>query len=288
MAPLSGPCSTIRIVENKYWIEDALSNAVRVMETGLAMVVTAAARTDIGRVRRKNQDAFRVGNEAQLYVVCDGMGGAVGGEVASALACNAFVEAFTDLHVKRSGDSGESVKDALFHSAQWANKAVRDRVREQPALRGMGTTLVAAAVEDSRLLLVNVGDSRAYLLRDGVSSQLTKDHSFLDEQVRAGIMTREQADASALQSVITRAVGIDEKVDADLYGVALEDGDVALLTSDGLTRHVTDDEIATLGPHCTECDATELSRHVDWLIELALDRGGSDNVTCILLQFKLA
>ena len=84
-------------------------------------------------------------------------------------------------------------------------------------------------------------------------------------------------------------MGIDDKVDADLYGVALEDGDVALLTSDGLTRHVTDDEIATLGPHCTACDAAEAaSRHVDWLIDLALDRGGSDNITCILLQFKVA
>ena len=166
------------------------------------MVVTAAARTDIGRVRRKNQDAFRIHAEAQLYVVCDGMGGAVGGEVASKpWPAMPSLLAFSALHPanhKASGGEGgsesgvsESVKDALFHSAMRANTArCATAFAMKPALRGMGTTLVGAAVEDSRLLLVNVGDSRAYLLRDGVCSQLTRDHSFLDEQVRAGILTQ--------------------------------------------------------------------------------------------------
>ncbi len=259
----------------------------------MALGVTVAAQTDIGRVRRKNQDTYRVESDLRLFLVCDGMGGAAGGEVAAELAAEAFVESYRAArvidtsHVSACTGAAEQAKDALFHAAMAANQRVRARSLEAPELQGMGTTLVAAAVGGRRLLLVNVGDSRAYLLRDGVCSQLTTDHSFLDEQVRAGVLTRAQADASQLHSVITRAIGIDDAVDADLYGVDLEDGDFALLASDGLMRHVTDEEIAALMPDCAKCETEKLQEHCDWLVNLALDRGGLDNVTCVLLQIAV-
>ncbi len=240
--------------------------------------VTVAACTDIGRVRRLNQDAYAVDAERRVYIVCDGMGGAAGGEVASAIAVESFL---THFRKEKFEPGGDGAKDALFHAATAANDAIFQRAEKQPALYGMGSTLVAAHIDDNRLLLVNVGDSRAYLVRDGQCSQLTVDHSFLGEQVRAGLMSQEAADASALQSVITRAVGIDPEVHPDLFGVALEAGDCVLLTTDGLTRHVMETEIAQL---IGEDTSLQLETRCGNLVKLANERGGSDNITCVLLE----
>ena len=250
----------------------------------MAVNVIAAAQTDIGCVRRQNQDTFAVNPEHRLYVVCDGMGGAAGGEVASRLATNAFVESFhPDKH---------SAKDALFHAGMAANQAVRHRAAEDPVLNGMGSTLVGLHVDGKRLLVINIGDSRAYLIRDGEGSQLTVDHSYLDEQVRLGLISQAMADASSLQSVITRAVGIEDDMQPDLYGVDAENGDLALLASDGLTRHVTDTEIAAIasedGRTAPDADASVLEARCARLIALAKERGGSDNITCILLRIEFS
>lgn len=265
------------------------------------MTVTAAAETDIGRVRRKNQDTFGLDPEHQVYIVCDGMGGAAGGEIASRIAVDTFLDTFrSDVAARPSSArpathsaAVELSKNALFHATLAANDAVYKRATIEPSLQGMGSTLVGAHVEDNRLLLVNVGDSRAYLVRDGECSQLTVDHSYLEEQVRLGLMTQAMADASMLHSVITRAIGIEDGLVPDLFGVDLEDGDLALLTSDGLTRHVLDTEIARiLSPETPEgelpTEPPSLSARCDQLIALAKKRGGSDNITCVLLHFTIA
>jgi protein phosphatase len=152
----------------------------------------------------------------------------------------------------------------------------------------MGSTLVAAHVEAERLQLINVGDSRAYLIRGGECTQLTVDHSYLEEQVRLGLMTREMANASPLQSVITRAVGIHEGFEPDLSNVGIEDGDFILLTTDGLTRHVGNAAIADIVAGQGIVDQPGLDARCLKLIELAKTRGGSDNITCIVLQFSIA
>jgi len=234
----------------------------------LAVRITAAAQTDIGHVRKSNQDTFGVDEASQLYVVCDGMGGAAGGEVASGVAVHAFLASFDGRN-----------PDALCVAAAAANDAVLARAKVEPALRGMGSTLVAAHVDGSLLRLVNVGDSRAYLVRGGKCRQLTEDHSYVQEQVRAGLMTVAVAEASPLQSVITRAVGADEALEPDCSAVELRVGDVVLLTSDGLTRHVSDAEIASIAG-----EGIGLEERCAVLVELAKVNGGSDNITCVLLQ----
>jgi serine/threonine protein phosphatase PrpC len=248
----------------------------------LAVTITTAAQSDIGCVRKNNQDTFGLDADAQLYVVCDGMGGAAGGEVASRVAVDAFLESF------RASREHESSDRALGRAAEAANAAVVYRAAAEPRLRGMGTTLVAAHVDAERLRLVNVGDSRAYLIRDGECSQLTVDHSYIEEQVRLGLMTREVAQASPMQSVITRAVGIQEDFEPDLTNIGIEDGDFVLLTSDGLTRHVGNEAIARIVSEEHSVEQSSLEARCAQLIECAKQRGGSDNITCILLQFSIS
>ncbi|HEY1742592.1 MAG TPA: Stp1/IreP family PP2C-type Ser/Thr phosphatase [Granulicella sp.] len=247
------------------------------------MTVLAAAQTDIGCVRRNNEDSFGGDAEQQIYVVCDGMGGVAGGEVASAIAVEEFLKAF-DAAIASGDADAETARSALFHAAVAANKAVYDRALLEPHHRGMGATLVAAHVTGERLLVINVGDSRAYLFRDGEPTQLTLDHTFLSEQVRRGLMTQAMADESPMQSVITRAIGIEESVEPDLFGVDLEQGDLVLLASDGLTRYVTDEEITQMVSGPELAGPQELAERCEKLIEMAKARGGADNITCILMQ----
>lgn len=226
----------------------------------------------------------------KVYVVCDGMGGVAGGEIASCLSVDAFL---ASLRVAAADGKGAVAQDEpqrsdhlLFQAVKAANASVLSRAAADPSLRGMGSTLVAALVEDHRLHLANVGDSRAYLVRKGDISQLTVDHSYLQEQVRQGFITEEMAAASPMQSVITRAVGVDDTMKPDLSLQALEQGDRVLLTSDGLMRHLADPEIASI-VSAAGSTQQELERCCDRLIELANERGGSDNITCLLLSFAV-
>jgi len=239
-----------------------------------------AAATDIGCKRGNNEDSYGYDADQHIYVVCDGMGGSAAGEVASGMAVRALIESFEAQSMGlAAGEVPAPVEERLLKSITEANRAVREAAESNEELHTMGTTLVCACRDGTRLVIGNVGDSRAYLIRSGSCMQITEDHSFLDEQIRSGMMTPEVAAASNLQSVITRAVGVTDTVEPDLFAVDLTPGDMFLLTSDGLTRYLKADEIASLAPA-----GADLSAICSALIEQAKDRGGADNITCIMLR----
>ena len=243
-----------------------------------------AGCTDIGMVRHTNQDAFGVDEPLALAVICDGMGGMAGGEVASHVALESFVEVVKqEIEASRSAD-GERTKRALCRAAAAANRAVRARASYDTRFRGMGTTLVAARLDGNELTVVNVGDSRAYLVRGGVARQVTRDHSYIAEQMRMGLMTEGEAERSPLQSAITRAIGIDDDVQPDFYAETVEAGDEVLLCSDGLMRHMKDEEIGKIVADATMTPGEICGR----LIAMVNARGGTDNVTCVVMRFGAA
>ena len=249
-------------------------------DASLELKAESAGLTDRGCVRRTNQDAFAVRSDLGLYLVCDGMGGVAGGEIASAVASETFLTVFAKEIGTGAEPSQEAVNAALRRAAVAADRAVKTRAAEEIQLQGMGTTLVAAHVSHDRLTVLNIGDSRAYLVHDGQTRQISADHSWVAERVREGLMTPAQAERSGYQFLITRAVGTDGDVVPDLFTETLEPGDTVLLNSDGLTRHVSDAEIAqALGR--PERELTVLCRA---LVERAKRRGGSDNITCVAVR----
>jgi len=235
-----------------------------------------AAATDIGCHRGNNEDSFGYDAEQHVYVVCDGMGGSAAGEVASGMAVRAVIETFESLG---AGGEAPPVEERLLRSIHEANRLVREAAENNPQLYNMGTTLVCACLNGSRIMVGNVGDSRAYLIRNGTCSQITLDHSLIDEQLRQGLITPEMAAMSNLQSIITRAIGAANTVDPDLFAAELNLNDMFLLTSDGLTRYAKPEDIAFLAPP----DA-ELTSICHALIEHAKQRGGADNITCMMLR----
>src|SRR5215472_3331233 len=250
------------------------------MTQALTLTLDFAAATDIGCRRSNNEDSYGYDAEQHLYVVCDGMGGNAAGEVASGMAVRTLIEAFGQLGQHAvEGSAMALVENRLLASIFEANRVVREAGSENPELHSMGTTLVCACLDGNRVVIGNVGDSRAYLLRNGNCLQITQDHSLLDEEVRSGNMTPEMAAASNLQSVITRAVGVGDTVEPDLFGAGLQVNDFILLASDGLTRYMNPDEIAQAASA-----GSELAAVCNALIEHAKRRGGADNITCILLH----
>jgi protein phosphatase len=232
-------------------------------------VADRAGLTDTGRRRRRNEDSFVL--EPPLFAVADGMGGAQAGEVASRLAAAAFREF-------READelAPEERVEALV---QEANRRIYARSREDANATGMGTTITAALLQDERVAIGHVGDSRAYRIRGSDLEQLTRDHSLVADLMRSGRLTQEEADAHPQRSVITRALGTDPEVDVDTFAVGLEPGDVFLLCSDGLTTMVQDEEILRL---VHESDSLE--RAAKALVKAANKRGGEDNVTVVLFR----
>ena len=245
------------------------------MEKETALKLEVAALTDVGCKRTNNEDSFGYDLEAELFVVCDGMGGSAAGETASATAVKESVERFS-----REDMLGLPREERLYRSILHANQQVYRMAQESEELRGMGTTLVSACVDARRMIVGNVGDSRAYFLRGGVCVQITNDHSFVAEQVRMGSMNLEQAGASPYQSLITRAIGAAETVEPDIFTGNLEPGDILLLTSDGLTRYADSDKIASL-----ILASENLTAACQALIDEAKNHGAVDNVTCLLVQF---
>jgi protein phosphatase len=244
------------------------------MDSGTELKIDVVALTDVGCQRTNNEDGFGYDLATNIFVVCDGMGGMAAGEVASATAVKELVE-----HFAQSAASDAGTEERLYRAIVHANHQVHQLAQSNEELRGMGTTLVSVCIEGRRLLIGNVGDSRAYFMRGGVCAQITNDHSFLTEQVRKGIMTPEEAKASPLQSVITRAIGTAETVQPDIFTGDLEAGDIVLLTSDGLTRYADAKAIAALILSCTTlADACQA------LIDRAKQQGAVDNVTCLLVQ----
>ena len=245
------------------------------MEKETALKLQVAALTDVGCKRTNNEDSFGYDLESGLFVVCDGMGGSAAGETASATAVKEFVEHFCleDL-------SALPREERLYRAIVHANEQVYRLAQTSEEFRGMGTTLVSACVEERRMIVGNVGDSRAYFLRSGVCVQITHDHSFVAEQVRKGTMNPEEAGASPYQSLITRAIGADETVEPDIFTGNLEPGDILLLTSDGLTRYADANTIASL-----ILGSEDLTAACQALIDEAKRHGAVDNVTCLLVQF---
>jgi protein phosphatase len=249
------------------------------MTQALTLTLDFAAATDIGCRRSNNEDSYGYDAEQHLYVVCDGMGGNAAGEVASSMAVRTLIETFAMLGTNPDGGAMALVENRLMAAIFEANRVVREAGIENPELHSMGTTLVCVCLDGNRALIGNVGDSRAYLLRNGSCLQITLDHSLLDEEVRSGNMTPEMAAASNLQSVITRAIGVADTVEPDLFAANLQINDLLLLASDGLTRYVQPDEIAQAAS-----TGAELTMICQALIEHAKELGGADNITCILLR----
>ena len=248
--------------------------------------IQTGARTDLGRVRKNNEDCYQIEPSLQLYVLSDGMGGEAHGEVASALAVDTILTHCQQAENSRTtpifGEPQPDVSERtnrLTSSIHLANRKVFEMAASNPEQKGMGATVVAAWIDGQRLSLAHVGDSRAYLLRAGTLDQLTGDHSLVAEKVRIGILTPQEADASELQSVLTRAVGTSPSVEVDANEHVLLVGDTLLLCSDGLTRMVTDPEIAS-----TMLTSTTAQAAADRLIELANENGGLDNVSVIVVR----
>ena len=236
--------------------------------------------TDIGAVRQQNQDACRVevlSPEQVLLMVCDGMGGARAGNIASELAVGAFGDAVLERlnDPERAGDPGA----VLLESVEAANRVVCHRANTDPACLGMGTTLVAALVTDQSCYVVNVGDSRAYLASADGIRRITRDHSLVEDLVERGEITPDQARTHPQKNLITRALGAMESAKADLFEEPHVPGSFLLLCSDGLSNVVTDQEILYEIIH-----GGEPSDCCKRLLDTALQRGAPDNVTAVLLQ----
>lgn len=236
--------------------------------------------TDVGAVRKQNQDACRVevlSPEQVLLMVCDGMGGARAGNIASELAVGAFGDAVLERlnGPERAGDPGA----LLIESVEAANRVVCHRANTDPACLGMGTTLVAALVTDQTCYVVNVGDSRAYLVSADGIRRITRDHSLVEDLVERGEITPDQARTHPQKNLITRALGAAEAAKADLFEEPRVPGAFLLLCSDGLSNVVTDQEILYEIVH-----GGEPSDCCKRLLDTALGRGAPDNVTAVLLQ----
>jgi len=232
----------------------------------------AAAVSDRGRKRTSNEDAFGYSVEQGIYLVCDGMGGAAAGEVASSIAVDEM------LRLLGGRESGGLPMPRLAEEAiTTANEAIFSRSQRNYRLSGMGTTLVGLVVEERRVWVMNVGDSRCYRMRERKLEQITQDHSLVEEQVRLGRMTRSEAQRSPLKNVITRALGTQSRITPDIFELEPEPGDLFLLCSDGLTRELTDAAIESilLADQPIEARCTRL-------VESAKKAGGHDNITCIL------
>jgi len=268
-----------------------------------------AMLSDKGRVRRANEDACAASPVTGAFVVCDGMGGAAGGEVASHLAAETFLA-----HLAPNGTPPSRIQSRIGAAVRAANDAIYLQARQTPHLAGMGTTLVgllhapiilrdeeeerrksprnhtnARASDPPTLWLVHVGDSRCYLRRRGQLKLLTRDHSLVEEQLRAGQITAAQAAESPMRNLITRAVGSQGTVEPEIHGYRPHPGDVYLLASDGLTRELSDEAIADILNNLpVDPKKPELHVACKALIDAANESGGADNITVLLVAINPA
>lgn len=244
------------------------------------------ARTDCGRVREDNEDSFAIEPELDLFVLSDGMGGQASGEIASRIAAETIIRFCQSAEREPTSlAQGErlsglcEMSSRLATGIRRANSAIRNAALNQPERHGMGATVVAVRFEGSRMSLAHVGDSRAYRLRSGQIEQLTRDHSFVAEQLRQGMLTQEEAEQSQLQNVLLRALGQEPDVEVDVTEELVLDGDAILLCSDGLTREVPDEQIAAILQEAEDAQAA-----ADRLVDAANRAGGADNITVIVVR----
>ena len=232
-------------------------------------------KTDVGLVRRINEDFLYysrvpVGAFPNLFIVADGMGGHNAGDFASRYAIESFLD-----YIQTS--KPDALIRMVDEGVKYANKKIIEKAKENPSMRGMGTTMVVAFIEDNQLFVGNIGDSRLYLL-DSEINQVTEDHSFVETLIRAGELTREQARKHPDKNIITRALGASETVRMDFFEVDLEKGDKILMCTDGLSNMVEDEVLYDITKH------TYIGDVVDELIEEAKINGGSDNITVIVID----
>lgn len=239
--------------------------------------------TDVGMKRDHNEDSYLIREDLNLYVVADGMGGHAGGEMASSIAVKTVEEgveaakAIIDPNLNHDGPVERSpVAKLISDSVRKACSNIFKKAQERRELQGMGTTTISMIFHGRHAFIAHVGDSRAYLMRDGRILQLSEDHSLVNEQLRAGLITEAQAKQSRFKNIITRSVGFEEDVAVDIIAVEFKEGDCYLLCTDGLANLVKDDEIR-------EITGENFLRHApELLIDLANKRGGDDNVTVVL------
>jgi len=253
---------------------------------GARVRIACGGVTDVGRVRSNNEDCFRIVMPQNLFVLADGMGGEAHGEIASALAVETVVKHCLDQEANPAAQVIGAVQPnwsartkRLSTAVHLANRKIFKSAAEHPEQHGMGATLTAAWIDHAKLSIAHVGDSRAYLLRGGSLLQLTRDHSLVAEQVRRGVLTVAEAEESDMQSVLLRALGAQPEIEVDAEEHILFPRDVLLLCSDGLTRMVTEPEIA--GVLQAETDPV---RGAEELVALANDRGGPDNITVVIVR----
>lgn len=250
------------------------------------MKIAAFGLSDVGKQREKNEDSFLVRGDLELYAVCDGMGGHKGGDYASQEAIDILEDIVSSLR-KDPGSLlkyGEEVPENDYQShiryaLRIASRRIYQRSLEDSQLRGMGTTAVVLYFRENKVYVANVGDSRAYRMRNGKLRQITTDHSLVNEQVRAGMMSPEEARGHRMKNIITRSVGFQQDVDVDVDIRAVLPGDLFLLCSDGLSNMISEAEIEQV--IIKNNDLTDICRT---LIEMANNKGGDDNVTVILVR----
>lgn len=253
------------------------------------MKLTYEAVSDVGRKRKGNEDSVFVNPENKLFVVADGMGGHAAGEVASSIA----VDSINEFVCATGGDEeitwpfglDESISydgNRLKTAVRFANRKVLEITKEKTEYEGMATTVAAVLVDGATANLAHVGDSRIYLVRALTLSQLTSDHSWVNEQIQSGIISAEQARSHPLRNVVTRALGGRTDLQVDMQSREMEPGDILLLCSDGLTNMLPDDEIESLVSQA----AGDVKRAARDLVDAANARGGEDNITVLLIKFE--
>jgi len=246
------------------------------------MILEFFSVTDTGRARRNNEDSVAVDEAGRIAVLADGMGGYNAGEVASGMASERVKDEL-GLRLKALGPtpSESEMKSALLDAVDSANREVYDAAMSHPEYAGMGTTLVVAVYRGERLWLGHIGDSRGYRFRNGDLEQLTRDHSLLQEQIDAGLITAEQAAYSMHKNLVTRAVGVDELVDLEIHDYPVEPGDLLLMCSDGLSDMLSDEQIEQLLRTNDSLPAAGAM-----LVQAANAAGGRDNIAVVLARAK--
>lgn len=249
------------------------------------MRITSCGMTDVGVKRTNNEDNYLINDEINLFVVCDGMGGHAGGEFASAIAVNTIEEVLVapevppgELEVEADDGPVEVTRERLRYAIRLAGRRIYEKAVEEPEYKGMGTTSVAVLVDGGNAFIAHVGDSRGYIVRDGRIEQLTEDHSLVNQRIKAGLLTPEEARNHKLKNIITRSLGYMEDVEIDIQVCAVRRGDRFILCSDGLSNLV---ETGEIGEASLDHGPQEACRR---LIELACERGGDDNITCVIAR----